>query len=142
LNLLKNNNFLTYNTEYDDIYKLLAQFTITRHYNYVSNIENVLNIINFICKIPLIRNQYFFLKFFEISQYSLDCVKDGFKPRELLIKKRSNTRKKSSFWVNALRVFKKWQKRWLVLKDDVICYLDSPYSNTARDVNLFLNNYF
>lgn len=91
-------------------------------------------IINQLINIPRVRNKMVFLEFLEISQHSFN---EETKPKEGYILKQSKILRQGSC-LKALCCCKRWQRRWFLLKDDLICYLDSSSSNIGKDVNTLI----
>jgi phosphatidylserine/phosphatidylglycerophosphate/cardiolipin synthase-like enzyme len=109
---------------------------------YVNCILQIIDMLNTLLGYRKIRDQIFFLEFLEISRHSFDCFNEGNKPKEGYIKKRAGSRS-HSFLFNCLCGYlincccNKFQVRWFVLKDDMICYLDSSSDNIGKDVFWF-----
>lgn len=95
-----------------------------------------IEVINFLSKFQQVRAMSTFLEFFEISRHSFDNPTEITKPMENYILKRSNSRQ-GSILSTIFCCFRFWQKRWFVLKDDMIFYLDSASSDLAKDVKFF-----
>ena len=85
--------------------------------------------------IDLIKKRTDFLEFLEISRYSFDSFHEGKKPKEGYVQKKTNRGSFVQCIFCLLPCFcKTWQKRWFVLKDDMICYLDNSSSSIGKDV--------
>lgn len=102
-------------------------------------IEVILNIINDILKYDEIKMSTHFIEFLELSQYGLDILYDGTITKEGYIYKKSKN-KRYSWFMNLItccliKYCNCWQRRWFILQDDMICYLESSVSNIGRDVS-------
>jgi len=103
----------------------------------------VVEFLNELTKISILRDQIFFLEFFEISRNTLDCITEENKPKEGYIHKRSDNKRRTSFALVFCCLFckcKSWKKRWFVLRDDMICYMKDSSSAIGKDVNNNNNN--
>ncbi len=103
-------------------------------------IEVILNIINEILKYDEIKMSTHFIEFLELSQYGLDILYEGTVTKEGYIYKKSNNKRHGCF-LNLItccliKCCNCFQKRWFILQDDMICYLESSVSNIGRDVIL------
>lgn len=101
-------------------------------------INNLLNIINEILKYEELKMSRHFIEFLEISQYGLDLLYDGTITKEGYILKKSKNKRYGCFLkfitcclINCCNC---WQKRWFILQDEMICYLESSVSNIGKDV--------
>ncbi len=108
-------------------------------------VEVTLNIINEILKYDEIKTSTHFLEFLEISQYGLDIIYEGTITKEGYIYKKSKN-KRYGFFLNLITccMIKNcncWQKRWFILHDDMICYLESSISNNGKDVKILICAY-
>jgi hypothetical protein len=103
------------------------------------NIIGVLEIMNNL--IPSIRDKIFFLEFLEISRHSFDCFNDGNKPKEGYILKRNGNSRSSSclfkVFCCCLSFCPSYSRRWFVLKDEMICYLEDSASDIGKEVFWF-----
>lgn len=109
-------------------------------------IEVILNIINDILKYDEIKKSTRFIEFLELSQYGLDILYEGTITKEGYIYKKTKD-KRHSFFTKLItccliKYFNCWQRRWFILQDDMICYLESSVSNIGRDVMSINNNIF
>lgn len=101
-------------------------------------IEVILNIINEILKYDEIKMSTRFIEFLELSQYGLDILYDGTITKEGYIYKKSKDKRHGCLikliTCCLIKFCNCWQKRWFILQDDMICYLESSVSNIGRDV--------
>lgn len=100
--------------------------------------EVILNIFNDILKYEEIKSSTNFLEFIGISSYGLDALTDGNKTKEGYISKKSKKRRYGCL-LNMLTCYmikccNFSQKRWFILQEDMICYLESSTSNIGKDV--------
>lgn len=105
-------------------------------------IEVILSIVNEILKYDEIKISTHFLEFLEISKYGLDIIYDGTITKEGYIYKKTKNKRYGCF-LNMItccmiKYCNCWQKRWFILQDDMICYLESSVSNIGKDV-IFIN---
>jgi hypothetical protein len=102
-------------------------------------IEVILNIINEILKYEEIKMSTRFIEFLELSQYGLDILYDGTITKEGYIYKKTKNKRHGCFvkliTCCLIKFCNCWQKRWFILQDDMICYLESSVSNIGRDVS-------
>jgi hypothetical protein len=103
--------------------------------------KELIGVLNDLFNHPKLRNHFKILEFLEISMYSFDNLDDNDyfqKPKEGYILKRCKAGKFFSclqaFCCSSCPCCKLWQRRWFVLKDDMIFYLDNSYSNIGKDV--------
>ena len=125
------------NTELDYKINLILNLEIDE---YKQRIELIINVLNIVTKYKY----RLIFEFFEISRYSFNCFNDNNKPKEGYILKSSMSKKNKSCYIRYIspcfNCCVKWKKRWFVLKDDMICYLDTSSHNIAQDVsNLYLD---
>ena len=103
-------------------------------------IEVILNIINDILKYDEIKMSTRFIEFLELSQYGLDILYDGTITKEGYIYKKTKNKRYGCFMniitCCLIKYCNCWQRRWFILQDDMICYLESSVSNIGRDVYL------
>ena len=111
------------------------------------NVELVA-ILNEIFNHPKLKNHFKILEFLEISMYSFDNLDDNEyfqKPKEGYILKRCKAGKFFSCFqalcCKNCPCCKLWQRRWFVLKEDMIFYLDNSYSNIGKDVLIILSRF-
>jgi len=101
-------------------------------------IEVILNIINEILQYNNIKMSTRFIEFLELSQYGLDILYDGTITKEGYIYKKTKNKRHSCFismiTCCLIKYCNCWQRRWFILQDDMICYLESSVSNIGRDV--------
>ena len=91
---------------------------------------------------PKIKNIQCFKEFLRISQTSFISDNFGVKPLEGYAYKKAEPRcfrkfLRISFFCFELCYFKGWNKRWIVLRDDMICYLNSPTTLVGKNVYWF-----
>lgn len=124
------------------VFKNLPLIAKLNYEEYANCTTQIIDLLNSLLKYRKIRDQLFFLEFLEVSRHSFDCFNEGIKPKEGYIKKRTGSRSHSCLF-NCLCGFlincccNKFQVRWFVLKDDMICYLDSSSDNIGKDVFWF-----
>jgi hypothetical protein len=97
--------------------------------------------LNELTKISKLRDQVFFLEFFEISRNTLDSILEGNKPKEGYIIKRLDTKGKTTFARICCCLFcgcRSWKKKWFVLRDDMICYMKDSSSAIGKDVKFLI----
>lgn len=98
--------------------------------------------LNFLTSYDKIKDNIVLKEFFEISGHSfLDC-NQGNKPREGYIQKLSEFSVCQKTWIDLCKCFEccchaSWIKRWFLLKNDMICYLDSSTSEIGKDAFWF-----
>jgi hypothetical protein len=78
-------------------------------------------------------------EFFEISRYSFNCFNEHHKPKEghvMILKEMKGTKtfNQLCYCLHRSDCFTRWDKKWLVLRDDMICFLDNISSNIAQEV--------
>jgi hypothetical protein len=85
-----------------------------------------------------------FLEFIEISNFGGELISEGNIPKEGYILKKSQ-RKRYGCFLNfitcgLINCCNHWQKRWFILQDEMICYLENSTSNLGKDVrfNFFI----
>ena len=71
-------------------------------------------------------------EFLNISATSFSYI-NGIKPFEGYASKKEEPR----FMGSVFKIFKGWNKKWVILKDDMISYLDSPATLTGKNVYWF-----
>jgi phosphatidylserine/phosphatidylglycerophosphate/cardiolipin synthase-like enzyme len=137
------NNFQNTKTVIDDqqtLKKIKEYIRINqRTFSKGENILGVLEIMNNL--LPSIRDKVFFLEFLEISRHSFDCFNDGNKPKEGYILKRNGNSRSSSclfkIFCCCLSFCPSYSRRWFVLKDEMICYLEDSASDIGKEVFWF-----
>lgn len=119
-------------------FDLFRMIDITQ-YNYKNNI--LLSVLNDIINNPKLKSMIKILEFLELSLHSFENydTNDFFiKPKEGYILKRSKLKKYLSclqyFCCSNRECCSVWQRRWFVLKDDMIFYLDNSFSSIGKEV--------
>jgi len=105
--------------------------------DYSRKLYLLVEFLNDLTKIPKLRDQIFFLEFFEISRNTFDSILEGNKPKEGYILKRLDTKRKTTFARICFCLFckcRRWKKKWFVLRDDMICYMKDSSSAIGKDV--------
>ncbi len=103
------------------------------------DITEIITLINDILKSEnFIRSLPSFLEFIEISSFGDELITEGNIPKEGYILKKSQ-RKRYGCFLNSLtfgliNCCNFWQKRWFILQDEMICYLENSTSNLGKDV--------
>jgi hypothetical protein len=112
-----------------------------KYEDYRTKHTSIIEVLNNFLKFEKLRARLSFLEFLEISNYSFDGFNEGVKPKEGYVLKQSNIRKSTSILRCICACFicccKKWQMRWFVLKDDMICYLDNSSASIGKDVHIY-----
>ena len=98
--------------------------------------ENIIDILNDACDNNDVNKETFFLEFLEYSPYSITNIQNGLKPKEGYILKMGITRKNlirdvCLAFLDTMNMVC-YQKRWFILKDDMICYLDNHQAIKAN----------
>lgn len=138
----KNKRKIVFREEFEFNLKKLLEKSIDSFKNV--EIEIILNIINEILLYEEIKICTFFLEFVGISQYGLDLLSEGNVTKEGYIYKKTTNKRHSCcaslFTCYLIKFCNFWNKRWFILQDDMICYLESSQSNIGRDVSI--NNFY
>jgi hypothetical protein len=110
---------------------------------YKSRLDLIIEVLNRLARLKI----KIALEFLELSRYSFNCFNEDIKPKEGYIMKRSDNSRPGC--IKAIiscpgisYFFLKWNVRWFVLKDDMICYMNSSSSNIAKDVIYVKKRYF
>ena len=106
----------------------------------------LLSVLNEVINNPKLKNIVKILEFLEVSLYSFENYYDNdffLKPKEGYILKRCKSKKILSCFqylcCSNSPCCKLWVRKWFVLKDDMIFYLDSSFSNIGKDVKIMLS---
>ena len=137
-NLLKNNIFSKEDPIIEKCQKV-KDFTSGELYKNINKISD--DILEFYNN-PKIKNIQCFKEFLRISATSFISDNFGKKPLEGYAYKKAEPRGfrfllRYSFFCLEYCFFKGWNKRWVVLKDDMICYLNSPTTSVGKNVYWF-----
>ena len=137
-NLLKNNTYPKDDPIIEECRKI-KDFTDGELYKNLNKIaDNILEFYNN----PKINKIQCFKVFLRISSTSFISDNYGVKPLEGYAYKKADPRccrlvLKYTLFCFELCCFKEWNKRWIVLKDDMICYLNSPTTLVGKNVYWF-----
>ena len=104
--------------------------------------EDIKTLLNMLASYNLINMSITLREFFEISSHSFLEYNQGKKPREGYIQKQSEYSVCQKTWIDCCKCFEcccysPYIKRWFLLKDDMICYLDSSTSEIGKDALWF-----
>lgn len=96
------------------------------------------NLINEILNSEKFKKSQSLLDFIEISDFGSEIICEGNIPKEGYIQKKSQ-RKRYGCFLNfitcgIINCCNQWQKRWFILQDEMICYLENAQSNIGKDV--------
>ena len=100
----------------------------------------IINFLNQLLNFQIIKEFLIVFEFLEISSQSFHCFNDGNKPKEGYILKQVDPRLCRSLMFCLCPCIscccRVWNKRWFVLKDDMICYLESSMTAMGKDVSI------
>lgn len=126
--------------------EMVSKLTTYKNSDYSEYIEEIRHLIIFFNDLlheKKVKENNHLLEFFEISCHSFDCSFCGKKPFEGYIMKKADMNIFRCIGKYFCCCFKsclcgkcrRWNKRWFLLKDDMICYFNDLEDTLGKDVS-------